>query len=118
MFPYRALQAVNELIQDYRLRSSSLSISRSVELPSAGFYEYTSGQQFRILRMPALPAGSVEEETASVAPELRAIASKQDDQARAPEAYLLGTAVAPNKDNRRAGLAGFAEGVRWCQKRR
>ena len=33
--------------------------------------------------MPALPAGSVEEETAPVAPELQAIATKQDDQARA-----------------------------------
>ena len=33
--------------------------------------------------MPALPAGSVEEETAPVAPELQEIASKQDDPARA-----------------------------------
>ena len=33
--------------------------------------------------MPALPTGSVEEEAAPVAPELQAIASKQDDQARA-----------------------------------
>ena len=32
--------------------------------------------------MPALPGGSVEEEAAQVAPELQAIASKQDDQAR------------------------------------
>ena len=33
--------------------------------------------------MPSLlPAGSVEEEAAPVAPELQAIASKQDDQAR------------------------------------
>ena len=33
--------------------------------------------------MPVLPAGSVEEEAATVAPELQAIASEQDDQARA-----------------------------------
>ena len=33
--------------------------------------------------MPALPADSVEEEAAPVAPALQAIASKQDDQARA-----------------------------------
>ena len=37
----------------------------------------------RILKTPALPAGSVEEEVPPVAPELQAIASKQDGQARA-----------------------------------
>lgn len=48
-----------------------------MELPFAG-------HQFSTLKIPALPADIVEEETAStVAPELQAKASKQDDQAPA-----------------------------------